>query len=199
MPASSFTTRWAFGSISKASSSRRRRKRSPRELTLHVGDKAVRLINVGPAHTAGDAIVHVPSERVVYTGDIVFHRGHPIVWDGPFANWIAACDLLLGLDVDVVVPGHGPVTDLSAVRDLRAYLVYVEGEARLRYDAGMTYEAAAADIALDAFAGWSDEERIVANVCALYHEFAADGAHGTVPELFAAMGRYRKAHHAHPG
>jgi cyclase len=166
-----------------------------RDLTLHVGDKAVHLINVGPAHTAGDVIVHVPSDRVVYTGDIVFHRGHPIVWDGPFANWIAACDLLLGLDVDVVVPGHGPITDRSAVGDLRAYLVYVEREARLRYDAGMTYETAAADIALDAFAGWSDEERIVANVHALYYEFATGGARGTVPELFAAMGRYRKAHH----
>jgi cyclase len=170
-----------------------------RELVLHVGEREVRLTNVGPAHTAGDVIVHVPADRVVFTGDILFHRGHPIVWAGPFANWIGACDLLLALDVDVVVPGHGPITDLSAVRELKTYLEFVQHEARARYDAGMGYEEAAADIALDAFAGWSDEERIVANVFAIYREFAGGGPEGTIPELFAAMGRFRKAHHAHAG
>jgi glyoxylase-like metal-dependent hydrolase (beta-lactamase superfamily II) len=170
-----------------------------RELVLRVGEKEVRLTHVGPAHTDGDIIAYVPAERVVYTGDILFHESHPIVWAGPFKNWVAACDLLLGLDVDVVVPGHGPITDLSAVHDLKGYLEYVEREARTRYDAGMSYEEAAADIALDAFAGWSDPERIVANVFALYREFAGGGAHGTVPELFAAMGRYRKRHDVHAG
>ena len=41
------------------------------------------LVEVGPAHTAGDAIVHLPDDGVVFTGDILFHGGHPIVWAGP--------------------------------------------------------------------------------------------------------------------
>ena len=82
----------------------------------------MRLIEVGPAHTAGDVIVVVPDAGVVFTGDIVFHGGHPIVWAGPVANWIAACDRLLALDgVETVVPGHGPVTDLGAVASLKGY------------------------------------------------------------------------------
>ena len=74
---------------------------SPASSNSRVGDRPVRLIEVGPAHTAGDVIVVVPDAGVVFTGDIVFHGGHPIVWAGPVANWIAACDRLLALD------GHG--------------------------------------------------------------------------------------------
>ncbi len=48
------------------------------ELTLRVGDKEVRLIEVGPAHTRGDTLVHVPADRVIFTGDILFIGGHPI-------------------------------------------------------------------------------------------------------------------------
>jgi cyclase len=162
-----------------------------RELALRVGSKDVRLINVGPAHTAGDTLVYVPADRTVFTGDILFNHGHPIVWAGPVANWIGACDVLLGLDVETVVPGHGPITDLAAVRELRAYFVYVAAETRRCFEAGMDYETAAQAIALDAFAGWSDAERIVANVAALYREFDPPAAGPTVPELFAAMGRYR--------
>ncbi len=57
-----------------------------------VGDRRVRLIEVGPAHTGGDVVVHLPDDGVVFTGDILFHGGHPIVWAGPVGNWIAACD-----------------------------------------------------------------------------------------------------------
>jgi len=168
-------------------------------LDLSVGTKDIQLFNVGPAHTAGDTIVYVPGDRVVFTGDILFNNGHPIVWAGPVANWIAACDLLMGLDVDVVVPGHGPIADRSAVRELKTYLEYISAEARRHFDAGLTYEAAARKIDLNAFRTWSDAERIVANVATLYREFRGDAARPEGPELFAAMGRYRKEHHSHAG
>jgi hypothetical protein len=67
------------------------------QLDLRVGDRPVRLTEVGPAHTAGDAIVHVPDASVVFTGDIVFCGSHPIVRAGPVTNWIAACDRSSGL------------------------------------------------------------------------------------------------------
>ena len=76
--------------------------------------------------------------RTVFTGDILFIGGTPIVWAGPVDNWIAACDLMLGMDVDTVVPGHGPITDKAGVQAMRDYLLYVEAEARRRHDAGMS-------------------------------------------------------------
>lgn len=116
-------------------------------LDLDVGGRRVELIEVGPAHTRGDVIAHVPDARTVYTGDIVFHGGAPIVWAGPLRNWIDACDLLAGLDVDTVVPGHGPVTDLSAVRAVRDYLAVVDVEATERQRSGVDAFEAARQIA----------------------------------------------------
>jgi glyoxylase-like metal-dependent hydrolase (beta-lactamase superfamily II) len=100
------------------------------ELDLQVGDRPVRLIEVGPAHTAGDVVVLVPDASVVFTGDILFHGSHPIVWAGPVTNWIAACERLLAVPgVETVVPGHGPVTGLGAVADLKGYFEHLTTEA----------------------------------------------------------------------
>src|SRR4051794_9446783 len=60
------------------------------EMRMRVGDKDVRLIEVGPAHTRGDTIVWLPSDRVVYTADVLFIGSHPIMWEGPLANQLAA-------------------------------------------------------------------------------------------------------------
>jgi cyclase len=140
-------------------------------LDLHVGDRAVSLLQVGPAHTGGDAVVHLPEEGIVFTGDILFHGGHPIVWVGPVANWIAACDRVLALQPSVVVPGHGPLATPAALVDLKEYFTLLTSEARTRYEAGLTPLEAARDIDLGPYAGWSEAERVVANVHALYRDF----------------------------
>jgi cyclase len=56
------------------------------EMMLHVGSKEVRLIELSPAHTRGDALVYVPQDRTVFTGDLLFVGGHPVVRAGPIAN-----------------------------------------------------------------------------------------------------------------
>ena len=143
------------------------------ELTLKVGNKDVLLKHVGPAHSSGDTLVYVPEDKVVYTGDILFIEGHPIMWAGPVSNWIDACDYMLGLDVDVIVPGHGPITSKAGVQAIRDYFVYISEEARSRFDAGMSFEDAARDIALDDYSAWGDAERIAVNCATLYKEFGS--------------------------
>jgi glyoxylase-like metal-dependent hydrolase (beta-lactamase superfamily II) len=159
-------------------------------LTLRAGDRAVELIEVGPAHTRGDAIVHVPDARTVFTGDILFVEGTPIVWEGPVSNWIAACDRILALGAEVIVPGHGPITDSRGVRAVRAYLELVLREARARFEAGMDPLEAARDIALGEFADWSDRERIVVNVDTVYRELGARHAGGDTLRLLRGMAEY---------
>ena len=164
-----------------------------RELEVRVGGKAVRLVNVGPAHTRGDVLAYVPQDRTAFTGDILFIGGHPAVWAGPVSNWIAACDLILGWDVETIVPGHGPITDKAGVRKLKEYFEYVTTETRKRYDSGMSEEAAARDIALDAFRGWLDDERMAVNVHALYREFSGGTVKTSPDELHGRMRRWRQA------
>jgi cyclase len=160
---------------------------------LKVGDKPVHLKQVGPAHTRGDILAYVPDDRLIFTGDILFIEGHPILWAGPVANWIDACDYMLGLDVEVIVPGHGPITDKQGVRAMRGYLTYVRDEARKRFDAGMDPMQAALDIAMDDYDSWGDGERIVVNVATLFKEFAGDSEPNNVTELFTAMAKIHKS------
>ena len=156
-------------------------------LDVEVGGRAIELIEVGPAHTRGDTLVHVPDARTVYTGDILFIGGTPIVWAGPLANWIAACDLMLGMDVETVVPGHGPVTDKSGMAAVRDYLAFVDDEATARHGAGMDAWDAARDIALGAFGDLGEAGRIVVNVETVYRTL--DPAHESpnIVELFRRM------------
>lgn len=162
-----------------------------REATIKVGDKDVRLINVGPAHTAGDTLVHSVADRVVYTGDILFLGVHPAIWDGSLSRWIEACDLIMGLDVDVVVPGHGPLTDKAGVRLFKTYLETVGHEARLRFEAGMTVEEAAADIRFEPpFDSWIVPERIVGSINFLYREWGSPFAENNYMEIFGMVARY---------
>lgn len=162
-------------------------------MELKVGDKAVRLIEVGPAHTGGDVLVHVPGDRAVFTGDILFINGTPLMWAGPVANWIRACDEIIAMDVDVIVPGHGPVTDKAGVRRVAEYLAFVDREARARFDARLSAREAALDIALGDYADWGDAERIAVNVDSLYREYRGDGKVTPVMDLFALMAEVRDA------
>lgn len=157
--------------------------------TLAVGDKGVELIEVGPAHTRGDVLVHVPGDRTVFTGDILFVDGHPIIWEGPVGNWVRACDAILAMDVDTVVPGHGPVSDKGAVRALRAYLEHIAAEARRCFEAGLSRSEAARAIALDDYASWGDAERIAVNVAALYRELGDPAPPPDTLELIGSMAR----------
>ncbi|MDE0629549.1 MAG: MBL fold metallo-hydrolase [Bryobacterales bacterium] len=159
--------------------------------STRVGDKRVVLKEVGPCHTAGDVLVYVPHDKLIYTGDILFIEGHPILWVGPAANWIAACDHILGLPVETVVPGHGPITDKRGVKAVRDYLVYVRDEAKARFDAGLSVYDAAMDISLADFDSWGDAERIVVNVATLYREFGSTEQPGNPFELMARIRRDR--------
>ena len=166
-------------------------------LDLDVGGRRVELIEVGPAHTEGDVIAHVPDAGVVYTGDILFIGGTPIVWAGPLSNWIAACDLMLGMDVDTVVPGHGPVTDKSGVSAVRDYLAFVDAEATERQRAGVDAFDAARDIARligesADFSRLGEFGRIAVNVETVYRSLDPDHRTPDVVEQFRRMARLER-------
>jgi glyoxylase-like metal-dependent hydrolase (beta-lactamase superfamily II) len=133
--------------------------------------------------------VHLPDASTVFTGDILFVMGTPIIWDGPVANWVAACDRIIDLGCDVIIPGHGPLTDADGVRAVRGYLTWLEAACRVRHATGMSAADTVADLAASAdfaqYRQWGEWERLAVNVRAVYREI--DGGDGTIPDLFAAM------------
>jgi cyclase len=112
------------------------------DLTLRVGDRTFEMLHT-PGHTPGQIAVHVPEERVVFTGDTIFNECQTWLYSSDVDQWIAALERIRALDVDIVVPGHGPVTTLKAVDNQRAVL--------------MEWKATVARAVAD---GWSREETV---------------------------------------
>jgi glyoxylase-like metal-dependent hydrolase (beta-lactamase superfamily II) len=136
--------------------------------------------------------VHVPSARTVFTGDLVFIEGTPVAWAGPIRNWTRACDEIVGLDIDTVVPGHGPVSDKQGVLDVKRYFEFVFAEAIQRQEAGMDAMDAAFDIDLGEFADLSDSERIVVTVETIYRDLDPSRPAPDPVVMFGGMARYHK-------
>jgi glyoxylase-like metal-dependent hydrolase (beta-lactamase superfamily II) len=144
------------------------------ETSLDVGGREVQLIQVGPAHTPGDVLVHVPDARLLYAGDILFVGGTPIAWAGPIDRWIAALDRILDMDVRTIVPGHGPISGKPQVSEMREYLVFVQAEARKRFDDGLSADEAIESIDLGRWADLPEYGRLAQNVLNVYQQLNPD-------------------------
>ncbi|MFF3957421.1 MBL fold metallo-hydrolase [Streptomyces sp. NPDC001890] len=113
------------------------------QLDLQVGSTSVELIEVGPAHTAGDLIVHLPDHGVVVAGDVLFIGDVPVHWAGPLSGVVAACQQILDLDPHVVVPGHGPLVGTAEVRRYMHYITELRERIHTLHTQGMDVESAA--------------------------------------------------------
>lgn len=169
-----------------------------------VGGRRVQLIEVGPAHTRGDLMVFVPDAKTLFAGDILFIGSTPVMWAGPVENWIAALDMILELDVETIVPGHGPVTDKDGVRTVKAYWEYVRGAARASFDERLSADKAAHRIVTsDAFrsyefSGWDSPERMMTNVHLLYRQFTGKNTAMSVPAKVNLMRKQALLAHTLP-
>ena len=112
------------------------------DLTLHVGDHTFHLLHT-PGHTPGQVAVHIPEERVVLTGDTVFSDVQTWLMSSDIDQWLATLDRIAALDVDHVIPGHGPVTTTRYLATQKAVL--------------LEWTAAVADAVAK---GWSRDETI---------------------------------------
>jgi glyoxylase-like metal-dependent hydrolase (beta-lactamase superfamily II) len=140
--------------------------------TLEVGGRRVRVIDVGPTHTASDSVVHVPDVGVVFAADILFVGVLPIMWHGPVETWLAALDTLLSLDAGVYVPGHGPPCGRAEVEELAAYWRWLRDGVAEQRAAGRSANEAAKLLVRSAehrrWAAWDGPERIVVSVATMY-------------------------------
>ena len=95
------------------------------EHEIKLGGKTLRLIHPGRGHTDGDLVVVFVEDRVLHTGDLFVNKRYPNVdleAGGSLEQWIDTIDRFAGLDVDAVIPGHGMLADLKAVREFQQYL-----------------------------------------------------------------------------
>jgi len=143
-------------------------------LTLHVDETLVELIFVGPAHTLGDVIAWLPGRGVVFTGDLVFHGGHPFLAEGCLANFPTALRRVKELGAQVLVPGHGPVAAAGVLDGMLDYAEWLTALARDGFAAGQEPLEVARRADLGRFATWSERERLVGNLARAYSELRGE-------------------------
>ena len=141
---------------------------------LDLNGTEVHLIYVGPCHQCGDTIIHVPMERVVFAGDVLFRRCTPMGWTGSFEKWFQCLDLLIQLAPESIVPGHGPVCGIEGVIEMKAYLRYVLEESRTCFDNGLPALEAAKKIEFGPYGDWRAPARLFMNVERAYREFRGE-------------------------
>jgi cyclase len=160
-------------------------------LEIDLDGLQVEVIHVGPAHTSSDVIVHLPKERVVFSGDIVFRLCSPMGWDGTYARWIEALDYVMSLDPEVVVPGHGPLSGLEGPQEMKAYLSYVFQECKRFFEEGVPAPAAARRIDLGPFEAWHEPERLFSNVERAYRDLRGDSPDTPIDGEYSTAGTAR--------
>jgi cyclase len=143
-------------------------------LVLDLDGTEVHLIYVGPCHQVGDTIIHVPGERVVFAGDVLFRLCAPMGWTGTYQNWFRCLDMIIDLDPEVVVPGHGPICGVAAVKELKDYLSHVCNESKTFFDRGVSSLEASKRIDLGPYADWVAPARIYMNVERAYRELRSE-------------------------
>ena len=133
----------------------------------------------------------------MFAADVAFIGSTPVMWVGPLDRWLRALDTIEALEPEVVIPGHGPVTDMAGLATLRAYWTFLEAGAERRLAAGLTPKAAAREIVTSQeytaqpFGQWDCPERAVINI----HTIARHRRGGTEPRgpavvrILAAVGQ----------
>lgn len=145
-------------------------------LNLTVGGRRMTLIEVGPTHSHGDLLLHLPAEKIVFAADVLFVGVSPIMWVGPLSNWQRALETILALEPKIVVPGHGPVSGPTEVRLMAEHLAWVESVGERQRAAGRSPIDGALDALTSAeyrtspWADWISPERLVVTLTALERE-----------------------------
>lgn len=157
--------------------------------TYYYGTTEVQLITMVPSHTFGDIAIHLPEHKILFAGDIGFFYVAPFLNNGHCTKWMETCDRILAMDVQTIVPGHGPIGGKRELAEMSEYLGLFKAEAWKRYNAGLTPGQAAAAIELGKFDRWiGARDRLPMNAVRLYAEFR-----GTLNPAFDSEGVQRAA------
>lgn len=150
------------------------------KLEFTVNGVEIEVMEVGPGHTDGDIIVHVPSRRLVYAGDILFVGVTPVMWSGPVQNILKGLELLKRLDAETIVPGHGPLATDQIVDSMLNYWHFTHEQLHQRYQQSMTPLEAARSVLFSKtfqeteFARWDSPERLVTSAYSFYRHWGAN-------------------------
>jgi cyclase len=129
-------------------------------MNIRLGDREIQLIYLGRAHTAGDILLHLPQDGILYAGDIAFHKVLPAFPDGHITKWLEVMEQTARIDVQTIVPGHGPVGGKAEFEEAKELMAHLHSEVRRGLDQGLTEEETARNVNLGKFGNFLGQDRV---------------------------------------
>ena len=122
-------------------------------MTFYLGDKEIRVLYFGAAHTNGDSILFVPQDRIVYVSELYFSDQFLYINDGYGVSWLKTLDAIEALPADIFIPGHGPIPNdpketRQGLHRFRQILVDLRDAVAKEIARGATEDQAAAAVEL---------------------------------------------------
>ncbi len=125
------------------------------KLVLRGTERIAELVTWGGGHTDSDAMLFLPEEKIVFTGDICFFHCQPYMWSGHPGKWAAQLNRLAATDYETFIPGHGPVGTREEIQLLLSYFQWLEDAVLRALKAGESAEEFLARPMPAPFAAWS--------------------------------------------
>jgi glyoxylase-like metal-dependent hydrolase (beta-lactamase superfamily II) len=114
-------------------------------MNLYFGGRAIQLMYLGKAHTSGDIFIHLPKEKILFTGDVAQDKGVPYMGDGYPSEWPETDARILSIDSERFMAGHGPIGDKQALLNAKNFIDTIVGDLQKGIKEGKNSETASKD------------------------------------------------------
>jgi len=139
------------------------------QLTLHGAKRTVEALTYGGGHTASDAFLYLPDDRILFMGDLLFVRTHPWIGSGDPEEWEQILQRVERFDFTLAVPGHGPLGERSDLVLNRRYLASIVALAQESLSNDLSLEEVTRTKLSAPFDGWEGAETFDWNMKFLYN------------------------------
>lgn len=99
-------------------------------MEIDLGDRKIELIYFRQSHTDGSIMVYLPDKKILFAGDILFTGYHPFMGEGDIEGWLKTLDYIMTMDIEKIIPGHGPVSSKKDIEDMKNYLIAFDKKAK---------------------------------------------------------------------
>ena len=152
------------------------------KLVIDDGNQRVEFLHFGHCHTRGDAVAYLPKHKILCTGDACVNGAFNFMGHSNSASWIQCLDRMAQLDIDLICPGHGPVTGKDLLQTQKRYFVDLRQQVQKGIDAGKDLDAITASINMPWYKEWTgkDAKENVDNIKHVYDELTGKIDHSVL-------------------
>ena len=145
-------------------------------MQMYFGGRELDLKYFGKAHTSGDIYIHLPNEKIVFTGDVAQDGGVPYLGDCYPVDWPETDNKLAALPIERFVSGHGPIGNHQALQGARDFIHNLVNSVKSAIEDGQNATQASESVInqlTPQYGSWRSFDRIGENLPSVYEKLKA--------------------------